>query len=155
MSDQETSGFKQIIRNKKAFFSFEIIEKFEAGIELKGTEVKSLREGKVAMGDAFAFIRDDELWMMDLEISAYSHGNINNHEPKRPRKLLMRKAEIRRLHNKVVEKGLTMIPLRMYFNPRGWAKVELAIVKGKTMGDKRETIKKRELAREMKRQYGV
>ncbi|GAB4151320.1 MAG: SsrA-binding protein SmpB [Planctomycetota bacterium] len=155
MSKDDNGGFKQIIRNKKAYFTYEIIEKFEAGIELKGTEVKSLREGRVAMGDAFAIVRDSELWLIDLEISAYSHGNINNHEPKRPRRLLMRRSEIKRLYNRVVERGLTMVPLRMYFNPRGWAKVELAIVKGKTIGDKRETIKKREMERDLKRQYGV
>lgn len=155
MSDKPEPGFKTVVRNRKAFFEYEIIEKFEAGIELKGTEVKSLRDGKVTIGDTYAVVRDDELWLMELDIAAYTHGNLHNHDPRRPRKLLMRKAEIKRLRSRVLERGFTVIALRVYFNPRGWAKVELAVVRGKTSYDKRESIKKRESDRDLKRRYGV
>ena len=155
MSDKAEPGYKTIVRNRKAYFEYQVVEKFEAGIELKGTEVKSIRDGKVTIGDTYAVVRDDELWLMELDIATYSHGNLHNHDPRRPRRLLMRKAEIKRLRSRVLERGLTIVALRVYFTPRGWAKVELAVVRGKTSYDKRDAIKKRDSARDLKRHYGV
>jgi len=142
------SGRTPEIKNKKAFFDYEILEKYEAGIELKGTEVKSLREGKANLRDSFVRIENDEAYLFNTYIAPYSHGNLFNHEPTRRRKLLLHKKEIKRLLGKSQEKGLTIIPLRIYFNKRGKAKVEIALAKGKKLYDKRETIKRRDLERE-------
>ncbi|SNR93167.1 SsrA-binding protein SmpB [Desulfurobacterium atlanticum] len=142
------SGRTPEIKNKKAFFDYEILEKYEAGIELKGTEVKSLREGKANLRDSFVRIENDEAYLFNAYIAPYSHGNLFNHEPTRRRKLLLHKKEIKRLLGKSQEKGLTIIPLRIYFNKRGKAKVEIALAKGKKLYDKRETIKRRDLERE-------
>lgn len=136
------------IKNKKAYFDYEILEKYEAGIALKGTEVKSLREGKANLRDAFVRIENGEAFLFNAYIAPYSHGNLFNHEPTRKRKLLLHKREIKRLMGKTQEKGLTIVPLRIYFNKRGIAKVEIALVKGKKKHDKREAIKRRELERE-------
>ncbi|SMO63719.1 SsrA-binding protein [Balnearium lithotrophicum] len=136
------------IKNKKAFFDYEILEKYEAGIELKGTEVKSIREGKVNLRDSFVRIENGEAYLFNAYIAPYTHGNLFNHEPTRRRKLLLHKREIKRLLGKVQEKGLTIVPLRMYFNKRGKVKVEIALVRGKKKYDKREAIKRRELERE-------
>lgn len=136
------------IRNKKAYFDYEILEKYEAGIELKGTEVKSVREGKVNLRDSFVRIENGEAFLFNTYIAPYKHGSLFNHEPTRKRKLLLHKREIKRLMGKVQEKGLTIVPLRMYFNERGKVKVEIALVKGKRKYDKREAIKRRELERE-------
>ncbi|WP_457679320.1 SsrA-binding protein SmpB [Thermovibrio sp.] len=136
------------IKNKKAYFDYEILEKYEAGIELKGTEVKSLREGKANIRDAFVRIENGEAFLFNAYIAPYTHGNLFNHEPTRRRRLLLHKSEIKRLAGKVAEKGLTIVPLRIYFNKRGKAKVEIALVKGKKKYDKREAIKRRELERE-------
>ncbi|WP_022847384.1 MULTISPECIES: SsrA-binding protein SmpB [unclassified Desulfurobacterium] len=136
------------IKNKKAFYDYEILEKYEAGIELKGTEVKSLREGKANLRDSFVRIDNNEAYLFNAYIAPYTHGNLFNHEPTRRRKLLLHKREIKRLLGKSQEKGLTIVPLRMYFNKRGKVKVEIALAKGKKLYDKRETIKKREQERE-------
>ncbi|TCK04622.1 SsrA-binding protein SmpB [Phorcysia thermohydrogeniphila] len=136
------------IKNKKAYHDYEILEKYEAGIALKGTEVKSLREGKANLRDAFVRIEDGEAYLFNAYIAPYSHGNLFNHEPTRKRKLLLHKSEIKRLFGKSQEKGLTIIPLRMYFNERGKVKVEIALAKGRKKYDKREAIKRRELERE-------
>ncbi len=136
------------IKNKKAYFDYEILEKYEAGISLKGTEVKSLREGKANLRDAFVRIENGEAFLFNAYIAPYSFGNLFNHEPTRKRKLLLHKREIKRLMGKTQEKGLTIVPLRMYFNKRGIVKVEIALVKGKKKHDKREAIKRRELERE-------
>ncbi len=136
------------IKNKKAYYDYEILEKYEAGIELKGTEVKSLREGKANLRDSFVRIENGEAFLFNAYIAPYTHGNLFNHEPTRRRKLLLHKSEIKRLLGKTQEKGLTIVPLRMYFNNRGKVKVEIALVKGKKKYDKRETIKRRELERE-------
>jgi SsrA-binding protein len=136
------------IKNKKAYFDYEILEKYEAGIELKGTEVKSIREGKVNLRDSFVRIENGEAYLFNAYIAPYTHGNLFNHEPTRRRKLLLHKREIKRLLGKVQEKGLTIVPLRMYFNKRGKVKVEIALVRGKKKYDKREAIKRRELERE-------
>jgi SsrA-binding protein len=136
------------IKNKKAYHDYEILEKYEAGIALKGTEVKSLREGKANLRDAFVRIENGEVYLFNAYIAPYSHGNLFNHEPTRKRKLLLHKSEIKRLFGKSQEKGLTIIPLRMYFNERGKVKVEIALARGRKKYDKREAIKRRELERE-------
>jgi SsrA-binding protein len=139
------------IKNKKAYYDYEILEKYEAGIELKGTEVKSLREGKANLRDSFVRIENGEAFLFNAYIAPYTHGNLFNHEPTRKRKLLLHKSEIKRLFGKTQEKGLTIVPLRMYFNSRGKVKVEIALVRGKKKFDKRETIKRRELEREARK----
>jgi SsrA-binding protein len=136
------------IKNKKAYHDYEILEKYEAGIALKGTEVKSLREGKANLRDAFVRIENGEAYLFNAYIAPYSHGNLFNHEPTRKRKLLLHKSEIKRLFGKSQEKGLTIIPLRMYFNEREKVKVEIALARGRKKYDKREAIKRRELERE-------
>jgi SsrA-binding protein len=144
-------GIKPIARNKKARFKYEVLEKFEAGVALQGTEVKSLREGRVSLSESFARVEDGELILRGAHIDAYEPGSYQNHDPVRPRKLLVHKREIARIEGKTAERGLTVVPLRMYFK-RGWAKVELALVRGKTRYDKRETIKKRDAKRAMQRE---
>ena len=139
------------IKNKKAYYDYEILEKYEAGIELKGTEVKSLREGKANLRDSFVRIENGEAFLFNAYIAPYTHGNLFNHEPTRKRKLLLHKSEIKRLFGKTQEKGLTIVPLRMYFNSRGKVKVEIALVRGKKKFDKRETMKRRELEREARK----
>ncbi|EKV58010.1 SsrA-binding protein SmpB [Brachyspira hampsonii] len=141
----------EIVKNKKALFNYELIEKFEAGIVLLGTEVKSLRERSVNMADSYAsFKKNGELFIVNMHISPYHFGNRNNHEPLRERKLLMKKRELRRLYGKIKEQGLTLIPVRLYFS-RGKVKVELALARGKKLHDKRETLKRKTLDREMER----
>ncbi|PMQ02509.1 MAG: SsrA-binding protein [Dictyoglomus sp. NZ13-RE01] len=148
---------KVVAVNRRARHDYFILETYEAGIALTGTEVKSLREGKVSLVDSYADIKNGELWLYDLHISPYDKGNIYNHDPKRPRKLLMHKDEIAHLIGKIKEKGLTLIPLSIYFNNRGWAKVELGLAKGKKLYDKRrdlaEKAEKRELERAFKIKY--
>jgi SsrA-binding protein len=143
---------KVIAQNRKARHNYHILETCETGIMLVGTEVKSLREGRANFKDAYADVRDTEVWLHGMHISPYSHGNINNHDPERDRKLLLHRNEIRRLIGKTKEKGLTLVPLQLYFK-RGKVKVELALVKGKKLYDKREAISKREAAREVKRHF--
>ncbi len=139
---------KTVVTNRKARHLYDILETLEAGIVLQGTEVKSLRAGKANLGDAYARIKNGEVWLEDMHISPYEHGNVYNHDPLRPRKLLLHKREIKRLMGKVQEKGLTLIPLRVYFK-RGKAKVELALAKGKKIYDRREAIKRRDQEREL------
>ncbi len=143
---------KQIANNRKARFEYELLDRFEAGIVLLGTEVKSLREGKITLGDAYCAIdRNGEVYLRDAHISPYSHGTHTNHDPLRPRKLLLNRKEIRRLAQRIREKGLTVVPTRMYFK-RGKAKVEIALAKGKKQYDKRARIKDRDQQRESERQ---
>lgn len=142
---------KAVATNRKAFHDYFIEEKFEAGIVLQGTEVKSLREGRVNLQDSYATVREGELFLHNCHISPYSHGSIMNHDPTRVRKLLMHKKEINKLMGKIQQKGLTLIPLRIYFSGRGHAKVELGLAKGKKLYDRRETIKAREAGREVER----
>ena len=139
-----------IASNKKARFEYEIIETFEAGIVLKGTEVKALRARTAGIGDAFVVIRDDEAFVHQLSITPYDKGNRFNHEDKRVRKLLLHKKEIARLFGKIKEKGLTLIALKLYFKD-GKAKLLIALAKGKTLYDKRHSIKEREGKREVQR----
>ncbi|WP_018084500.1 SsrA-binding protein SmpB [Desulfurispora thermophila] len=138
------------ITNRKARHEYHILETYEAGIELKGTEVKSLRAGKANLQDSFARIENNELLLYNMHISPYEQGNRFNHDPKRVRRLLMHRQEINRLHSKIREKGLTLIPLKIYFQ-RGWAKVELALARGKKLYDKRQDIAARDAQREMER----
>jgi SsrA-binding protein len=145
-----TVYMKVVATNRKAYHDFHIEDKFEAGMALTGTEVKSLREGKANLKDSYARIKDGELLLLNAHISPYSHGNIYNHEAKRTRKLLMHKREIDRLLGKVKEKGFTLVPLAIYFK-NGKAKLEIGLGKGKAQYDKREAIKKREQDREMER----
>ena len=139
-----------IAKNKKALFNYELLEKYEAGIVLLGTEVKSLRERAVNISDSYASFKKGELFIINMHISPYHFGNRNNHEPLREKKLLMKKREIKRLFGKTKEQGLTLIPISLYFS-KGKVKVELALAKGKKLHDKRETLKRKTLDREMER----
>jgi SsrA-binding protein len=141
---------KIVATNRKARHDYSILESFEAGIALKGTEVKSLRGGQASLSDSFARVEGDEIFLYNMHISPYEFGNIANVEPLRPRKLLLHKREIRRLIGELSVKHLTLIPLKLYFR-NGIAKVELAVAKGKKLYDKREAIKKREMDRELRR----
>ena len=141
---------KPITRNKRAFHNFQILDKWEAGIELRGTEVKSLRNGEVQMSDSYARIDNGEAYLIGLHISPYDKTAYDNHEPTRKRKLLLHRREIHRLTTKTTERGLTLIPLRLYFK-RGLAKVEIGLARGKQQHDKRQDIKKRDHQRQMER----
>ncbi|MFH2001808.1 MAG: SsrA-binding protein SmpB [Planctomycetota bacterium] len=150
---EKADGIKVIARNRKAFHNYIILRVVEAGLVLTGTEVKSLRAGKVAMSDSFAVVRDNgEVFLKNLDIPEYSHGNIMNHDPKRQRKLLLHKSEIAKISIALNEKGLTLVPLSLYFK-NGWAKVEMGLAKGKRMYDKRESMKKKDDRREMDRAF--
>ncbi len=142
---------KIICENRKARHEYYIEETYEAGIVLKGTEVKSLRQGKSNLKDSYARIENGEIYLYNCHISPYTHGNILNHDPLRRRKLLLHKRDIKKLYGKTEERGLTLIPLRMYFSMRGIAKLELAVAKGKKTYDKRETLKRKTAEREMER----
>jgi SsrA-binding protein len=138
---------KNIAENRKAFHDYHILETFEAGIVLFGTEVKSIREGNANLRDSFARVEDGEVWLYNVHINPYSHRGYADHEPARRRKLLLHRQEIRKLIGRTVEKGLTLVPTRMYFK-NGHVKVALALARGKQAHDKRETIKRREADRE-------
>ena len=147
---ERPNDVKLVTRNKKARFEYHIIDTVEAGMVLMGSEVKSIRDGQVNIADAFARVDDGEVWVHNMEISKYPFANILNHEPKRPRKLLLKKSEIRKLHSQLMEKGLTIIPLALLFR-RGLAKLELGVGRGKKLFDKREDLKKREAKRDIER----
>ena len=147
---KEESG-KLLSSNRKAFHDYHIENTFEAGVVLLGTEVKALREGHLNLRDSYAAIHQGEVTLHNCHIGGYSHGNQMNHEPLRPRRLLLHKKEIERLQAKIQQKGLTLVPLRMYFNARGRVKLELALDHEKKSYDRRETIKKREASREIDR----
>lgn len=139
------------INNKKAYFEFEILEKFVAGMVLTGTEIKSIRAGKANMSDAFCSFTGTELFVRNMHISEYELGTHYNHEPKRMRKLLLKKKELRKLLAKVKEKGLTIVPLKMFMSGTGYAKIEIGLAKGKKIHDKRDSIKEKDLKRDMAR----
>ena len=139
------------LNNRQAYFNYHIEDKYEAGIVLLGTEVKSIREGKVSFNDSFCMFDKGELWVRGLFINAYSHGNANNHIEVHDRKLLLQKRELEKLETKVKEKGYSIIPLRIFFNDKHYAKVEIGVGKGKKEFDKRETIKSRDVDKEIKR----
>jgi SsrA-binding protein len=136
-----------IAENRKAFFEYHILETFEAGITLLGTEVKGIREGKASLADSYARVEKGEVWLYNVHINPYSHRGYVDHDPKRRRKLLLHAQEIRKLVGKTTEKGLTLVPLRLYFK-KGRVKVAISLVKGKQLHDKRETLRKREVDRE-------
>jgi SsrA-binding protein len=140
---------KVVATNRGAYHNYHILETHEAGIVLTGTEVKSIREGRCNLKDSYAIVRNGEVWLLNAHISPYSHGNRQNHEPTRSRKLLLHKREIERLMGKGQEKGLTIVPTRMYLK-NGRIKVEIALAKGKKLHDKRETERRRMLEREMR-----
>ncbi len=144
------SNFKLIARNRKAYFEYSIDDLYEAGLVLKGTEVKSLREGRASIDEAYARFHDGEIFLYNANISPYSHAAPDSHNPTRPRKLLLHRRELSRLLGKVQERGYTLIPLRLYFKD-AHAKVEIGLARGKKKYDKRETIKRREQARELDR----
>jgi SsrA-binding protein len=144
-------GEHTVVSNRRARHEFEILERIEAGLVLMGTEVKSLRDGKVVLRDAYATERDGELWLVNATIEPYAQGNRENHEPLRDRKLLVRKIEIDRLASRVAEKGLTLVPLRIYFKD-GRAKVEIALARGKEGRDKRDSLAERDTRREIERE---
>jgi len=141
------SSEKVVASNREAYHNYHILETHECGIALTGTEVKSIREGRCNLKDSYGVIREGEAWLMNAHISPYSHGNRENHEPTRTRKLLLHRAQIDKLAGKAQEKGLTLVPTKMYFK-NGHIKVELAVAKGKKLYDKRETVKRREADRE-------
>ncbi|HEX9493639.1 MAG TPA: SsrA-binding protein SmpB [Thermoanaerobaculia bacterium] len=147
MATKPEASEKVIATNRKAFHDYFVLQKVEAGIALTGTEVKSLREGRVNLKDSYIGFDHGEAFLIAAHISPYSHGNIQNHDPERKRKLLLHRREIDRLQGQVVEKGLTIVPLRLYFKG-GRVKAEIAVVRGKKLYDKRETEKRRELDRE-------
>ncbi|MBI3794503.1 MAG: SsrA-binding protein SmpB [Nitrospinae bacterium] len=147
MTEKKQGGIKIIASNKKAFFNYFIEETVEAGIVLQGTEVKSLRAGNVQMADAYASARRGELYLDKMHIAEYSHGNLQNHEPTRPRKLLLHKKEMEKLISKAEEKGYTILPLKIYFK-NSLAKVELGLGRGKKLYDKRETLKNKAMERD-------
>ena len=150
-SPNPDDGFKVIVRNRKARYDYHILDTYEAGIELKGSEVKSLRAGKVSLADCYANIDHGEVFLYNVHINPYEHASHFNHEPMRKRRLLLHKAEIRRLTGSVAEKGQTLIPLQLYFK-RGIVKVELALAKGKRDYDRRRTIADRDARRDMDRE---
>ena len=138
------------IKNRSAYFEYFVDDKFIAGMML-GTEVKSLRAGRASFNDAYCLFHKSELWLKSMHIAEYSHGTANNHDPLRDRKLLLNKREIKKLEAKIKEKGYTIIPLRIFFNEKNLAKIEIGLAKGKKLYDKRETIKQRDTDREIKR----
>jgi len=140
-----------IILNKKASYEYHLLQKYSAGIVLTGTEVKSIREGKASLSDAYCIADNGDLWIKNMHISEYKQGSYNNHEPKRLRKLLLTKSEISKIVSKLKEKGTTLIPVRLFFNERGFAKIEIALARGKKMFDKRDDLKKKDQEREIRR----
>jgi len=139
------------IRNRQAYYEYFIDDKYDAGMVLAGTEVKSIRAGKVSFNDSYCYFHKGELWVRSLHIAEYSHGNLNNHVDVRERKLLLNKKELRKIETKIKEKGITVVPLRIFFSEKGFVKMEIGLGKGKKLFDKRETIKDRDNEREMKK----
>ncbi|SNS81052.1 SsrA-binding protein [Ekhidna lutea] len=139
------------IKNRKASYEYEFVEKVEAGIMLKGTEIKSLREGKASIQEAYCYFKKEELYIKGMNISPYSQASFESHEMTRDRKLLLKKRELEKFKSKMDEKGLTIVPVRIYINSRGLAKLEIALAKGKKIYDKRDSIKKKDQKRELER----
>ena len=140
------------IQNRRASYEYQFLQKYVAGIMLSGTEIKSIREGNVNLTDGFCTFLQQELWLNQVNIAKFTEGTYNNHEPTRPRKLLLNKRELNQLQKKLQEQGLTVIPIRLFITDRGFAKVEIALAKGKKLFDKREDIKERDVKREMQRE---
>jgi SsrA-binding protein len=142
---------KVVAENRRARFDYFVDDRFEAGIALTGTEVKALRQGEGSIAESYATVEGEEIWLINSHIPEYSHGNRLNHEPRRQRKLLLKGREIAKLHGAVTRQGLTLVPLSIYFNSKGRAKVELALARGKKVHDKRDTVKERDWKREQAR----
>ncbi len=140
------------IRNKKATHEFFLEEKFIAGLVLKGTEIKSIREGKASLKEAYCYIREGELFIKSMHIAEYKYGSYENHDPKRDRKLLVNKKELKKLSTKVKEKGNSIVPVRLFINEKGLAKLEIALAKGKKLHDKRDSLKEKDMKRQMDRE---
>lgn len=152
MSQKNTDkNYRPTITNRKASHEYTFLEVLEAGIVLTGTEIKSIREGKVQFGDAYCMFMGEELFLIDMHISEYEFGNLNNSEPRRQRKLLLKSKEAAKLQAKAEEKGLTLIPVKLYFNERNFVKLQIALAKGKKLFDKRNDIKERDINRQLKR----
>lgn len=141
------------IKNRRASFDYSLIEKYTAGIVLLGTEIKAIREGKVSLVDSFCYFRNNELYVRNLNISIYTEGNLYNHEPTRERKLLLNKQEITKLQKKLLDKGLTLIPTLLFTSDSGYAKLEIALAKGKKLFDKRDDMKAKDIDRDLKRKF--
>jgi len=140
------------IRNRKASYEYEFIDTFEAGLVLKGTEIKSIREGKVTLQDGYCFFRKNELFSKGINIAPYEQGSFYNHDPLRDRKLLLHKKELEKLEKKSQDKGLTIIPVRLFINKKGFAKLLIALARGKKLHDKRDSLKEKDIKREIQRQ---
>ncbi|MFD1186091.1 SsrA-binding protein SmpB [Pontibacter rugosus] len=153
MAKQEKDRIKKHVNivNRKASFEYQFIDKYTAGVMLKGTEIKSIREGKVNMQDGYCVFTNGELWLHNVHISTYTEGTHFNHEPVRTRKLLLKKSELSKLESKSEEQGVTIIPTRVFISDRGFAKVEIALAKGKKLYDKRQDIKEKDVKRELDR----
>jgi SsrA-binding protein len=139
------------IKNKKADFEYFLLSKYSAGIVLSGTEIKSIRAGKANLTDSYCSFLNEELWVHNLHISEYTHGSYNNHEPKRDRKLLLQRKELKKIQSKLNERGMTVIPVKLYINDNGYAKLDIALARGKKTFDKRESIKEKDERREAAR----
>ena len=151
-NDQKpASGKRTISENRKARHRFNVLETLECGIQLVGSEVKSLRDGKISLEEAYGRVRDGEVWLVGCDIPEYKQANEWNHEPRRPRKLLLHQREINKFARQAHEKGLTLVPLRIYFNARGLVKLQLGLCRGRQLHDKREKIKKAEMERDVRR----
>ena len=150
-SDKKKKVQARVAVNKKAYYNFELVEKFEAGMSLLGSEVKSLRAGNVDLSGSYARIEEDQCWLVGTNITQYEQAGIHNHEVLRKRKLLLHKAQIRKIKGKLAQRGFTLVPLRIYFNERGLAKIELALARGKRQYDKRKTITERQQKRDVDR----
>jgi SsrA-binding protein len=151
MSDTKDDGYKVVADNRQARFQYEILETYEVGVELRGTEVKSIRNGRANLRDGYALIRNGEAWLHNVHISPHeTTSQVFNHEPRRTRKLLLHQQEIRKLVGQVEQQGLTLVPLKMYLK-RGWVKLTLALVRGKKLHDKREDLKRKQEKREIER----
>ena len=143
------------LSNRKAYYEYQVEAKYIAGMVLSGTEIKSIRAGKVSFNDSYCIFDKGELYVKSLHIAEYAFGTIHNHQPMQERKLLMQKKELKKLENKIKEKGYTIVPLKIFISEKGFAKIEIGLGKGKKLFDKRETIKSRETDRDVKRKYGV
>ncbi|HYG39795.1 MAG TPA: SsrA-binding protein SmpB [Cytophagales bacterium] len=142
---------KVSIKNKRASFEYQFLDTYVAGIQLTGTEIKSIREGKVNLQDGYCIYHEGELWLKQVHISHYNEGTYNNHDPIRDRKLLLNRKELNKLEGKLKDKGLTIVPTKLFTNERGYAKLEIALAKGKKLYDKRESIKEKDTTRELNR----
>jgi SsrA-binding protein len=149
---KDDQHLRNVTVNKKAFHDYEIIEKLEAGMTLLGSEVKAIREGRVNLKDSYVDMKEEEAFLVNAHIGPYSNASYNNHEPERKRKLLLHKQELHKLDKKVNTRGFTIIPLRMYFTPKGLVKIEIALAKGKRAYDKKQQIIERDIKREMDRE---